>query len=257
MRILPLLLFPYLLQAAPPDLVIPPADAVKGPSGLAHKLLQPGRPGPSPKGDDIVLVHFSGWDVTGKSFGNTRSEDHPRSLVLDRLMAGMREALGTMTPGEARRIWIPESLAFTGMAGKPKGPLVMDLEFFEGLPHPSRPPADLARPVGAEALHPKRITSRVLKPGSGTAHPRVSDWVSVRYSGWTTDGKLFDSTLTKGSYEVFRLRDTIQGWREGIPLMVVGERRRFWIPERLAYQGEEGKPAGTLVFDVELLDFRK
>lgn len=256
MRILPFLLLPCLLHAAPPDLVIPPADAVKGPSGLVHKRIQPGRPGSSPSGDDIVLVHFSGWDATGKSFGNTRSEDFPRSLALDRLMPGMREALGTMTPGEARRIWIPEPLAFAGMAGKPRGPLVMDLELFEVLPHPSRAPEDVAGPAQAPPKL-KSLASRVLKPGTGTTHPRVSDWVTVRYSGWTADGKLFESTLTKGSFEVFRLRDMIQGWREGIPLMVVGERRRFWIPERLAYQGEEGKPAGTLVFDVELLDFRK
>ena len=47
----------------------------------------------------------------------------------------------------------------------------------------------------------------------------------------------------------------IAGWTEGLQLMVVGEKRRLWIPESLAYQGRPGKPAGMLVFDVELISF--
>ena len=46
----------------------------------------------------------------------------------------------------------------------------------------------------------------------------------------------------------------IAGWTEGLQLMAVGEKRRLWIPEALAYKGMPGKPAGMLVFDVELLD---
>ncbi|MGB5296177.1 MAG: FKBP-type peptidyl-prolyl cis-trans isomerase, partial [Thermoanaerobaculia bacterium] len=51
----------------------------------------------------------------------------------------------------------------------------------------------------------------------------------------------------------FGLNQVIAGWTEGVQLMVVGEKRRFWIPEKLAYGGEPGKPAGNLVFDVELI----
>ena len=47
----------------------------------------------------------------------------------------------------------------------------------------------------------------------------------------------------------------IAGWTEGVQLMVVGEKRRFWIPEDLAYKGRPGGPQGTLVFDIELVDF--
>ena len=49
------------------------------------------------------------------------------------------------------------------------------------------------------------------------------------------------------------LNGVIPGWTEGVPLMVEGERTRFWIPESLAYKGEAGQPRGMLVFDIELI----
>ena len=49
------------------------------------------------------------------------------------------------------------------------------------------------------------------------------------------------------------LDNVIRGWTEGLQLMVEGERSRFWIPEKLAYRGERGKPRGTLVFDIDLI----
>ncbi len=54
----------------------------------------------------------------------------------------------------------------------------------------------------------------------------------------------------------FPLNRVIPGWTEGLQLMVVGEKRRFWIPEDLAYKGQAGAPQGTLVFDVELVSFK-
>jgi peptidylprolyl isomerase len=80
--------------------------------------------------------------------------------------------------------------------------------------------------------------------------------VRVDYSGWTTDGKMFDSSLTRGEPAEFPLGGVIAGWTEGLQLMVKGEKRRFWIPEALAYKGAPGAPAGMLVFDVELLDIK-
>ena len=54
----------------------------------------------------------------------------------------------------------------------------------------------------------------------------------------------------------FGLTDVIEGWTEGLQLMVPGEKTRFWIPERLAYKGQGNGPKGMLVFDVELMSFR-
>ena len=75
----------------------------------------------------------------------------------------------------------------------------------------------------------------------------------MHYSGWTTDGKLFDSSVQRGETISFPLNGVIKGWTEGLQLMTEGEARRFWIPADLAYgKGGGGAPGGTLVFDVEL-----
>ncbi len=82
----------------------------------------------------------------------------------------------------------------------------------------------------------------------------VRDSVTVHYTGWTTDGEMFDSSIQRGTPATFPLNRVIPGWTEGVALMVVGEKTRFWIPEELAYAGKPGAPAGMLVFDVELLE---
>ena len=64
---------------------------------------------------------------------------------------------------------------------------------------------------------------------------------------------MFDSSVQRGTPATFPLDHVIAGWTEGVPLMVEGETRRFWIPQELAYQGRPGPPAGMLVFDVQLL----
>jgi peptidylprolyl isomerase len=76
----------------------------------------------------------------------------------------------------------------------------------------------------------------------------------VHYSGWTTDGKMFDSSVVRNRPAEFSLSGVIPGWTEGVQLMVEGEKTRFWIPKDLAYgDGGGGAPGGTLVFDVELI----
>jgi FKBP-type peptidyl-prolyl cis-trans isomerase len=70
---------------------------------------------------------------------------------------------------------------------------------------------------------------------------------------------MFDSSVTRGEPATFGLGQVIKGWTEGLQLMVEGEKTRFWIPAELAY-GEKpqgGRPAGMLVFDVELLEIVK
>ena len=121
----------------------------------------------------------------------------------------------------------------------------------EGIPAPS----DVAAPPEDAARTASGLASKVLQKGTGTAHPAVHDKVTVHYTGWTTDGKMFDSSVTRGKPATFPLNRVIPGWTEGLQLMVVGEKRRFWIPEELAYKGRPG-PQGTLVFDVELISVK-
>ena len=115
------------------------------------------------------------------------------------------------------------------------------------------PPPDVAA-VPADAQRTgSNMAYKVLQPGTGTRHPRPNSEVTVHYTGWTTDGKTFDSSVSRGEPATFRLDQVIPGWTEGVQMMVEGEKRRFWSPGRLAYDGAPGKPQGTLVFDIELI----
>ena len=117
-------------------------------------------------------------------------------------------------------------------------------------------PADVAAPPPGSTRSASGLSSLVLQPGTGQRHPRAAETVVVHYTGWTTDGKMFDSSVQRGEPAEFALNQVIRGWTEGVQMMVEGEKRRFWIPEALAYQGEPGKPQGMLVFDIELLDIK-
>lgn len=117
-------------------------------------------------------------------------------------------------------------------------------------------PTDVAAPPAEAERTDSGIASKVLTVGTGTVHPDRSSAVTVHYSGWTTDGKMFDSSIMRGEPTSFGLNRVIKGWTEGVQLMVEGEKTRFWIPGPLAYGDKPtrpGAPAGTLVFDIELL----
>jgi FKBP-type peptidyl-prolyl cis-trans isomerase len=114
-------------------------------------------------------------------------------------------------------------------------------------------PPDVAAAPADAARTPTNIASKVIAPGKGTRHPRPNSIVTVHYTGWTTEGRTIDSSIPKGSPLTIGLDEVITGWTEGVQLMVEGEKRRFWIPARLAYEGTPGRPQGMLVFDIELI----
>lgn len=105
---------------------------------------------------------------------------------------------------------------------------------------------------------PSGLQYMVLRQGAG-ARPMPGSSVRVNYSGTLLDGTVFDSSYARGQAAEFPLGGVIAGWREGLALMPVGAKYRFWIPGDLAY-GAQGGPGGTigpnatLAFDVELLD---
>jgi peptidylprolyl isomerase len=116
-------------------------------------------------------------------------------------------------------------------------------------------PPDVAAPPADAEKTASGLASKVISKGTGTVHPTAESTVTVHYTGWTTDGKMFDSSRP-GPYATFPLNRVIKGWTEGLQLMVEGEQRRFWIPVELAYNNRPGRPAGMLVFDVELIDIQ-
>ncbi|WP_157069551.1 FKBP-type peptidyl-prolyl cis-trans isomerase [Sandaracinus amylolyticus] len=118
---------------------------------------------------------------------------------------------------------------------------------------PTTPPLDVAAPPATANRGRDGLRFCILRPGSGQRRPSRDDRVRVHYTGWTTDGRMFDSSHTRGEPASFPLTDVIRGWTYSLESMTVGQVRRVWIPEELAYQGRAGAPAGMLVFDIELL----
>jgi peptidylprolyl isomerase len=114
-------------------------------------------------------------------------------------------------------------------------------------------PPDVAAPPADAVRTASGLATKVLTPGTGTRHPRPNSQVRVHYTGWTTDGQMFDSSHTGGQPATFGVNEVIPGWTEGLQMMVEGEKRRFWIPARLAYERDPTRPQGMLVFDVELI----
>jgi peptidylprolyl isomerase len=246
------------LPPTPEDVAAPPPDAVKTESGVWTKVLRPGtgttRPGPT----DMVTVLYSGWTTDGKLFDSSALRNNkPSTLSLDRVLPGWREGVQLMVVGEKRRLWVPEELAFKGAEGRPRGMVVFDIELLDIRPSPTAPPPDVARPPQNAKRTPSGLAYRVLRPGTGTRRPTERSRVTVHYTGWTTDGKMFDSSIVRGRPATFALDEVIKGWSEGVQLMVEGEKARFWIPQELAYQGRPGAPRGMLVFDIELIAIEK
>jgi peptidylprolyl isomerase len=236
---------------APPDVAAPPADAKKTASGLASKVIQAGTGKTNPTKTDLVTVHYTGWKTDGAMFDSSMTRGMPSTFPLDRVIAGWTEGVQLMVAGEKRRFWIPEALAYQGRR-EPKGMLVFDVELISFVPSPTQAPSDVKAAPSDAKRTPTGLAYKVLQPGKGSKRPNQNSTVTVHYSGWTTDGKLFDSSVTRGQPAKFPLDGVIKGWTEGLQLMTEGEKTRFWIPEGLAYQGKSA-PYGMLVFDVELL----
>ena len=242
--------------AAPADLKAPPSDAEKTSSGLTTKVLQKGQGDKRPTTQEMVVVHYTGWTTDGKIFDSSVPKGKPATFTVGTLIKGFSEGLQLMTVGEKRRLWIPQELAYRGQPGRPAGMLVFDVELFEVLPDPFAAPPDVAGPPSDAKRTPSGLAYKVIRPGKGSGSPRNDSRVTVHYTGWTTDGKMFDSSYKSGRPATFGLNEVIKGWTEGVQLMSEGEKTRFWIPQRLAYEGKAGAPAGMLVFDIELVSFK-
>jgi len=122
-------------------------------------------------------------------------------------------------------------------------------------PHGSIAPVDVAAPPPEAIRTSTGLTYRVLTPGPGGHHPGENATVTVNYTGWTLDGTVVEGVPVGDPPVRMKLSDTMPGWQEGIHMMTAGDKWRFWIPANLAYGDEPGKPRGTLVYDIYLVQF--
>ena len=251
------------IQPAPPvpaDYKAPPADAKSLASGAKYVVVKPGTKEKA-RYFDTVTFDYTAWDREGRMFDSTEMRKRPATVPPFRQSAVMQEILTTAGKGERVRFWVDsEKMAVGGKSsGLPQGLLCYELEVKEitkAAGTPPTTPADVKAPPADAKKTPRGVAYKVLKQGKGGPKPGPTDTVKVNYTGWTTDGRMFDSSIVKGEPATFALNGVIAGWTEGIPTMSVGDRVRFWIPDDLAYKGSPGKPQGMLVFEVELLEIK-
>jgi FKBP-type peptidyl-prolyl cis-trans isomerase len=235
----------------PADVAAAPADADKLKDGLASKVTQKGTGTVHPGPNDGVRVNYSIWQTDGKLLD--ASKDQPALRPVTGFSDGWSEGVQLMVVGEKRTLWVPSALAIpAGHQNATPTDVTMVVELLEILPGP-KTPADVKAPPKDATVEKDGLATKVLAKGTGTVHPTRTQTVTVKYAGWTTDGKMFDSSYSRGEPATFGVGAVIPGWTEALQLMVEGEKRRIWIPEALAYKGRQGAPQGMLVFEVELV----
>jgi len=117
-------------------------------------------------------------------------------------------------------------------------------------PPPKEPPPEAERTSSG-------LASMVLSPGGGTYHPDPNDQVVAHFVIWTPAGGKVQSSYDLGKPGQFDLQQVFPGWREGLQLMVSGEKRRLWIPPHLAPKSPQGGPPGAVIIDVEIMGILK
>ncbi len=234
-----------------------PEDAIKLDGGLAYRIISSKEGGKAISENDLITLNFAGWkQADGRLFHSTLAEGQPLSAPANTFFPAWKAILPKLHEGDVFQTWVPQELGIAAQApadDEMAGTLIFEVTIESVVALPAAP-ADVAAPPADAEKTASGLASKVISAGTGTKHPTPESIVQVHYSGWTTDGQMFDSTSIEGEPVIFPLGNVIAGWTEGVQLMVEGEKRRLWIPEELAYKGQPGAPAGMLVFDVELVN---
>jgi peptidylprolyl isomerase len=258
------------VQPAPPipeDVGAPAAKATALTSGTKFLLVRPGTAKENVRNFDTVSYKFTAWDSTGRMLDtNEVGAAHAMTVQPYKQPTGMAEMLTSLPVGARGRFWIEaEKIAAGGNkppGGVDHGTICYEIEITQNTKAAAEPPPtppDVAKPPADAQKTAKGVFYRFLAhgPGKDPRRPTPKDNVKVHYAGWTTDGKMFDSSYLRNEPSTFGLTGVIAGWTDGLQVMTPGDRVRFWIPEELAYKGQAGRPQGMLVFDIELLEIAK
>lgn len=234
----------------------PTASAISLGEGLSYEISTRGDSSENIREKDIVVVDFMIWSKEREQcVVSSYEQGEPLCGQVKSLFPGLRKTIVHAHKGDKLTIWIPQKFGVDPTGRSLSGLLVMNLEIHDVTQGPKaiEAPSDVAAAPAEATVTASGLAYQILTPGTGTAHPKATSRVRVHYTGWTTDGEMFDSSVARGEPSEFNLNQVIPGWTEGVQRMVEGEKMRFWIPEKLAYNGMKGAPAGMLVFDVELI----
>jgi peptidylprolyl isomerase len=228
-------------------------------SGLKVKLTQKGN-GSQAYAGSTVAVHYTGTLLDGKKFDSSRDRGQPIKFKLGegRVIKGWDEGIALLKVGDQATFTIPPSIGYGDRdmgAIPPNSTLIFDVELVEVIEAPK--PFDVK---GKDTVTTASGLQYIMvEKSKDTTKAEAGKTVSVHYTGMLMDGKVFDSSIDRGSPIEVALGQgqVIKGWDEGIVLMHVGDKMRLIVPAALAY-GERGAggvipPNATLIFDVELM----
>jgi peptidylprolyl isomerase len=234
-------------------------------SGLQYVVLTEGA-GEMPNNGEVVSVHYTGWLLDGTQFDTSTDREVPFTFALGQgmVIAGWDEGIGLIKVGGRGRLIIPSELGY-GSAGAgelipPDATLVFEVELVDILP--GVPEAPTAVDESDYIVSESGLKYFDFVEGAGPSL-KADQQAVVHYTGWTEDGTIIDSSLTRGQPAVFivGVGQIIPGWDEGLLSMKAGGKRQLVIPPELAY-GETGAggglvpPNATLIFEIELIEFR-
>ena len=246
----------HVRQIAPPaDLTAPPADAIKTPAKrdpegvLLSRTIAPGTGDAHPGPTNIVTAHYTAWESDGTTIDDSRARGYPATWMPGQLMEGLSTGIQLMTAGEARRLWIPKSMCHEWAVGTQ----VYDIELLTIAPPPPWPERGEVSNASADATRTSSgLAFKVLRPGTGTDHPKPTSTVTIHYTEWTTSGTtIYDDSVARQEPLDVDVDRVMPGLAEALQRMVVGEKTRVWMPANLAYP--EPMPRAALLFDIELL----
>ena len=235
-------------------------EIIRTSSGLSIEILAKGE-GPRAQAGDLVAVHYTGKLTNDSVFDSSVKRGQPIRITLGKgqVIKGWDEGLMYLEKGTKARLTIPPDLAYGSRdlgVIPPNSTLVFEVEMID-IKKSIKP-----EPFSVTGIDTLKLESGLkiimVKEGDGKK-PVAGNNVSVHYSGYFTDGKMFDSSVERASpfrFEIGAGR-VIKGWDEGLMHLGKGSKARLIIPSHLAYGDRDTGPipaGSTLVFDVEMLD---
>lgn len=232
-------------------------------NGVKYADLKAGA-GDALKAGQVASLHYTAWYGDGTKFDSSIDSGTPLKIQVGagQFVPGSDDALVGMMPGGTRQVQVPTEVAFKDIAKDGQMPpgdyFIMELQLLEILPGAPEAPTKVADADYVTTASGLKYYD--FQVGTGET-PQTGQQVSVHYTGWLTDGTMFDSSIPRGEPIVFALGtgSVIPGWDEGVSTMKVGGKRQLVIPPALGY-GENGTgpiPANaTLIFEVELVSVK-
>ncbi|WP_066218236.1 FKBP-type peptidyl-prolyl cis-trans isomerase [Formosa haliotis] len=229
-------------------------DATRTESGLYYVIDEVGAGSEITSKSDIA-VHYKGYTTDGKVFGE--SNETGAVFNLSTVISGWQEGLKFFNEGGSGMLLIPAHLAYgsndyNGIKGG--SVLIFEIEIID---HEAENKAEILDYIAANGLNAMATESGLYyvmeEEGTGE-NPTVNSNVTVAYTGYLTDGKVFDQSSDAGA--TFDLKNLIKGWQIGLPLFKEGGKGILIIPSSLAYgkYGSNDIPSGAVVlFDISLL----